>query len=115
MAPDKIKSIIKTIVHDNLKPGAGQAYSYADDKRHPGKKCGNGVYITPKLNIACQYAGGITLGNKNYRLVIMVRVNPSFIREPDTMKDYWIVDGNGNQLRSYRLLIKEDSYIQRRW
>ena len=45
----------------------------------------------------------------------MVRVNPSFIREPDTMKDYWIVDGNGNQLRPYRLLIKESSTIPRMW
>ena len=115
MAPNQIKSIIKTIVHDNLKPGAGQAYNLADDRRHPGKKCGNGVYITPKLNIACQYAGGITLGNKNYRIVIMVRVNPSFIREPVTMKDYWIVDGNGNQLRPYRLLIKESNTIPRMW
>ena len=83
--------------------------------KHPGKKCGTGVYITPKLSIASQYAGGITLGNKNYRLVIMVRVNPSFIREPDTMKDYLIVDGNGNQLRPYRLLIKESSTIPRMW
>ena len=44
---------------------------------------------------------------KNYRIVIMVRVNPSYIREPTTMKGYWIVDGNSNQLRPYRLLIKE--------
>ena len=37
----------------------------------------------------------------------MVRVNPSYIREPTTQKGYWIVDGNSNQLRPYRLLIKE--------
>ena len=114
MQPDKIKGIIKTIVHDNLKPGAGQAYSGAPDKRHPGKKCGNGVYITPKLEVATQYAGMITLGNKSYRLVIMVRVNPSFIREPQNMPGYWIVDGNGNQLRPYRLLIKESNTINLR-
>ena len=49
----------------------------------------------------------ITLGKKNYRLVIMVRVNPSFIRAPTTQPDYWIVDGKPNQLRPYRLLIKD--------
>ena len=107
MPPNQIKDIIKTIVHDNLKPGGGQAFSYAPDSRHPGNKCGNGVYITPNLNVATQYAGCISLGGKSYRLVIMVRVNRSFIREPTTQKGYWIVDGKANQLRPYRLLIKE--------
>ena len=107
MNRNQIKQIIKTIVHDNLKPGAGQAFSMANDSRHPGKLCGNGVYITPNLNIALGYAGFISLGGKNYRLVIMVRVNPSYIREPVTQKGFWIVDGAPNQLRPYRLLIKE--------
>ena len=111
MAGHQIKGIIKTIVHDNLKPGSGQAFSYANDRRHPGKKCNHGVYITPDFNIATNYAGCIPLGGKNYRLVIMVRVNPSFIREPETQKDFWIVDGNANQLRPYRLLIKDANTI----
>ena len=107
MQSSQIKSIIKTIIHDNLKPGAGQACSGCDDIRHKGQKCGNGVYITPNINVALGYAGMITLGKKNYRLVIMVRVNPSFIRAPTTQPDYWIVDGKPNQLRPYRLLIKD--------
>ena len=53
------------------------------------------------------YAGSIKLGNKMYKLVIMVRVNPSKIREPTSQKEYWIVDGKSDQLRPYRLLIKE--------
>ena len=112
MPQDQIKNIIKTIVHENLKPGAGQAYSFSNDRRHPGKKCGNGVYTTPNLNIATGYAGLINLGSKQYRLVIMVRVNPSFIREPDNIKDFWILDGKPNQLRPYRLLIKEANSIR---
>ena len=107
MFPDKIKSIIKTIIHDNLRPGGGQAYSTAQDSRHKGQLCGKGVYITPNINVAYGYAGTICLGKKYYKLVIMVRVNPSFIREPTTMKDYWIIDGKSDQLRPYRLLIKE--------
>ena len=107
MGSDKVKSIIKTIIHDNLKPGAGQACSSYEDRRHKGKLCGNGVYVTPKIEVANSYAGSIVLGKKTYRLVIMVRVKPSLIREPTTQPDYWIVDGNSNQLRPYRLLIKE--------
>jgi len=113
MNGNQIKAIIKTIVHDNLKPGGGQAFAQARDSRHPGKLCNTGVYITPHLNVATQYAGIIPLGGKNYRLVIMVRVNPSFIREPETQKGYWIVDGNSNQLRPYRLLIREDNLGRR--
>jgi hypothetical protein len=107
MKSSELKSIIKTIIHDNLRPGSGQAFSGASDKRHKGQKCGTGVYITPNIDVAFNYAGVITLGKKNYKLVIMVRVKPEFIREPTTQPDYWIVDGKANQLRPYRLLIKE--------
>ena len=107
MQSSQIKSIIKTIIHDNLKPGSGQACAGYPDRRHKGQNCGNGVYVTPNINVAFGYAGFITLGQKNYKLVIMVRVNPSYIREPTTQPDYWIVDGKTNQLRPYRLLIKE--------
>jgi hypothetical protein len=107
MGSEQIKNIIKTIIHDNLKPGSGQAFSAAVDRRHKGQSCGTGVYVTPKIEVAMGYAGTITLGKKNYQLVIMVRVNPSKIREPTTQPDYWIVDGKSDQLRPYRLLIKE--------
>ena len=107
MGGDKIKSIIKTIIHDNLKPGSGQACAQSDDIRHPGQKCGTGVYVTPNINVALSYAGVITLGAKNYSLVIMVRVNPKLVRIAATQKDYWIIDGKADQLRPYRLLIKD--------
>ena len=50
-----------------------------NDSRHSdsGKQCGTGVYFTPSLNIALSYAGSILLGGINYRLVIIVRDNPS--------------------------------------
>ena len=104
---NNLKNLIKTIVHDNLRPGSGQACSRSNDKRHPGQFCGNGVYVTPNINVAHSYAGFLPLGNKTYNIIIMVRVNTKYIREPDTAKDYWIVDGNTNQLRPYRLLLKE--------
>ena len=80
--------------------------------RHPGKLCNKGVYATPNLNITTQYAGSIKLGGKTYRIVVMVWVNPRFIREPEIQKDFWILDRNPNQLRPYRLLIKEANSIQ---
>ena len=116
MQGEQIKGIIKTIIHDNLKPGAGQKFAGAKDCRHPGQLCNKGVYTTPDLNVATQYAGAIPLGGKKYRLIIMSRVNPSFIREPENQNGFWILDGQANQLRPYRLLIREDNTINyRRW
>ena len=107
MSGAELKSLIKTIVHDNLRPGSGQACEYNKDKRHPGKKCGVGVYITPNIDVALNYSGFLPLGNKIYNIVIMVRVNPKYIREAEGSEEYWIVDGKTEQLRPYRLLIKE--------
>ena len=59
-----------------------------------------------------QYAGSIQLDGKAYRIVIMVRVIPRFIREPEHQPDFWILDGNPNQLRPYWLLIKEANSIK---
>ena len=110
---NNLKNLIKTIVHDNLRPGSGQACSGSYDKRHPGKICGNGVYITPNINVAHGYAGILPLGKKTYNIIIMVRVNTKYIREPEYAQDYWIIDGNSNQLRPYRLLIKETEGFRR--
>ena len=107
----QIKNIIKTIIHDNLKPGSGQAFAQSRDCRHPGNLCNIGVYTTPNLAVATQYAGTIPLGGKNYKLIIMSRVNPNYIREPETQKGFWILDGKPNQLRPYRLLIRESNTL----
>ena len=39
----------------------------------------------------------------------MCRVNPKMIREPDKKdkEPYWILNGNSNEIRPYRILIKE--------
>ena len=107
----QIKNIIKTIIHDNLKPGSGQAFAKSRDCRHPGNLCNIGVYTTPNLDVATQYAGTIPLGGKKYKLIIMSRVNPNYIREPETQKGFWILDGKPNQLRPYRLLIRESNTL----
>lgn len=107
---ESLKKIIKTFVLENLRPGGGQAFSHAEDRRHPKNKCGNGVYLTPNINVALSYSGVIPLDNKYYNIIIMARVNPRFIREPTNQPDYWILDGKSNQLRPYRLLFKESNY-----
>ena len=111
---------VKDILEKGFGRGDGQYYS--DDENinklsnPPFEKCGKGVYCTPKIKEAETYAKPIRIGNFNYIVVIMVRVNPYKIRIPVRKPDYWIVSGDdlkiGNirkyddEIRPYRILIK---------
>ena len=109
---DDVKNVTGEICKDTLKPGWSQAHRNCDDKMHPGKKVGDGVYCTPKIETAEEYAGISNINRVNYKTVIMVRVNPSAIRCCDTCEDtrdkiYWVVNGTTDEIRPYRILYKE--------
>jgi hypothetical protein len=108
--PSELKKLIKIIVTENLRAGAGQAYKDAIDWK-TGKKCGIGVYITPYLNVASSYSGRVNLGSKTYRIVLMVKVKWSNVRVPGERKDYWIVDGKNEYLRPYRILLIDEQKL----
>ena len=107
---DQIKQIIKKILEQNLKPGAGQAYSGYDDANHPGQKIGIGVYCTPNRAAAEGYAGKIDVNRFKYKVAFMLRVKPDKIRYSTSCPDYLVLNaGNGNfsELRPYRFLINK--------
>ena len=106
---DQIKQIVKPILENNLRPGAGQAYQYSDDCCHPGQKVGIGVYCTPNITTAEGYAGIIDVNGHNYRVAFMLRVKPDKIRYCSGT-DHWVLNGgNGDfsEIRPYRFLIKK--------
>jgi len=103
----QIKNIVKDIVINNLKSGKGQFYKNSNDAFHEGEKVGEGVYITPKPEVMEEYCGEIKCGEKNYIIGIMARVNPKLIRCPVEKQDYWVINGTDNEIRPYRILIKE--------
>ena len=109
---EQIKQIIKPILENNLKPGAGQAYSTYDDACHPGQKVGVGVYCTPNPNTADGYSGQIDVNGHRYKVAFMLRVKPDKIRYSNSQPDYWVLnagDGNFSEMRPYRFLIKKVS------
>ena len=59
--------------------------------------------MTPFIKIADHYSAPIN----GYKCVLMCRVNPNKIRVPQNEKKYWILNGNFNEIRPYRLLIKK--------
>ena len=102
---------VKGIMNSYLKAGANQYCRNDDDMMHPGKKCGKGVYVTPDIKVAEEYTEGFGVFelNKTYRIVLQCRVNPKKIRQSAREPEYWILNGNGKEIRPYRILIKEVS------
>ena len=106
---DNVKKVTGLIYKGNFKAGARQAHKNCSDKFHSGQKVGIGVYCTPNIKTAEDYAGISKINGKNYKTVLMVRVKPSSIRccnDHDGAKDYWVVNGNNDEIRPYRILYK---------
>ena len=107
---DQIKQIIKPILEQNLKPGAGQACSGHSDLNHPGQTVGVGVYCSPNPTVIDGYAGIIEVNGFSYKVAFMLRVKPDKIRISSSTPDYWVLnagDGNFSEMRPYRFLIRK--------
>ena len=76
--PDKEKVSLYTglIAKKGFKPSTWGSATDDDDKRHPGKKCGLGVYCSPDISYAEGYAGKTEFNGEDYKCVLMLRINP---------------------------------------
>ena len=95
------------IAKSHFKPGCNQVYSEYDDMYHPGKKVGDGVYCSPCPEIMDEYAGICDCEGKQYKVGLMIRVKPSKIRAAEEMSEYWVLNGTTDEMRPYRILLKE--------
>ena len=107
----KVLEKVLNIINDNLREGYGQMYNIqpnTEKNRDIFPYCGIGVYFSPNIDVALKYADRINLGwhNLQFKFVIMARVNPSNRRSPGGTPVIWISDGNDENIRPYRLLIK---------
>ena len=86
-----------------------EEYDYAedDDIRHPGNKVGRGVYCSPNPDVMDNYAGKVEINNEIYKMGFMLRVNPEKIRVPVGNLNFWVLNGNTDEVRPYRILIKK--------
>ena len=48
-----------------------------------------------------------TVNGKKYMMGFMMRVKPDKIRFSNQQKNYWVLDGTTDQMRPYRILVKE--------
>jgi hypothetical protein len=99
------------ILNYNLKEGPGQLYKdqlNVEKNKDKFLYCGEGVYFSPNIEEAEKYAEKTSLGifSFQFQFVFMTRVNPDKIRSPGGTPVDWILNGNDDEIRPYRLLIK---------
>ena len=105
LSSNQVKEALTNIILNNaLIPGKSQNYKNYEDIRNPGNKIGEGVYLTPSINLAEKFSGLISIKGKRYKVVLMARVLIEKIREPKDIK-FWILDQK--YIRIYRILVKE--------
>ena len=98
---------IKDIGFENIKTGVMQEFQDSDDKFHKGEKVGEGIYVTPKPEVSDEYCGKFDYDGKKYKIAFMTRVMPDKIRCPVDNENIWVINGTDNEIRPYRILIKE--------
>ena len=70
--------------------------------------CGEGLYCSPDIQNVEKFAEKKSLGyfNIKFQFALMNRVNPNKIRNPGIFPVCWILSGNNEEIRPYRLLFK---------
>ena len=84
-----------------------QQFHDSEDKYHKGNKVGKGICMTPNPKIMEESCSTYTIFGQPHKIGIMCRVNPKKIRCPKENENYWFINGTDNEIRPYRILIKE--------
>ena len=96
---------------ETLKVGYEQTYkndiNIKEKSKDEFKKCGNGVYLFQDPKIAENTASIIDIGGVRYKVLLMCRVNPKKIRQPQGFPNCWILNPTPSEVRPYRILIKK--------
>ena len=96
--------------YSNLK-NDNPKYKCENGKEDHSKMIGNGILCSPNPEIMEEYAGyadrKANVKGKKYLMGFMMRVKPDKIRYSNDKKDFWFLDGNKDQMRPYRIMVKE--------
>ncbi len=84
-------------------------YENEEDIKNIGKKVGKGIYTTQNPEFMEEITESVNIKGKEYKLGLMLRVNPEKIRCPKNKDELWVVDGNSDEIRPYGILIKSDN------
>ena len=77
-----------------------------EDSNHPVQKVGEGFYCSPNTNFQIVMEKQFKLEIKTYKIGFMLKVKPDKIRISKINRVYWVLNGNSDELRPYKILIK---------
>ena len=100
-------NMINFLNMENIQTGIRQNFKESKDFFHKDKKVGEGIYVTPNPKVLDKYCPIFEYDGTEYKIGFMTRVMPEKIRSPEGEKDYWVINGTDNEIRPYRILIKE--------
>jgi hypothetical protein len=93
----KTAEVLPKIIKEDLRYGERQTHKIV---------VGEGIYCTPLIAIAEEYAGTIELRGKKYKMLMQCRVKPAKIKVCPGNKDYWVLN-DPKDIRPYGICIKE--------
>ena len=86
-------------------------YKCDDPNENHSDTVGVGVYCSPNPNVMEDYASQAvtkaSANGKKYLMGFMMRVKPDKIRISESVPDYWVLNGTTDEMRPYRIMIKE--------
>ena len=106
LSSHKILEMLKNIIETKklIRVKNDRSICSSQDRRHPEKKVGTGIYLSPKIKIAEEFSGKISIDNKKYKVVLMTKVLIDKIKEPFKL-NVWVL--NVEDIKIYRILLKE--------
>jgi hypothetical protein len=88
------------------KKGTEKQYQNEKDTKHDGN-VGVGVFTSPKPELLEANTEMININGVNYKMGLMLRVNPSKIRIPQSNNNIWVIEGISEEIRPYGILLKK--------
>ena len=95
------------LTNDKNANNLSDQYENDDDSRNEGKKVGKGIYCSQLPDKMEEYSQAIDIKGNKFQLGLMLRVNPIKIRAPKSTEDFWVVNGDSDEIRPYGILIKK--------
>ena len=89
-----------------IKDGMSKKYENDTDIKNGGK-VGTGIYVSPYPQVMEENTEIINVNGTNYKMGLMLRVEPKRIKQPQSNNRVWVVEGTSSEIRPYGILLKK--------
>ena len=89
-----------------IKDGMSKKYEDDTDIKNGGK-VGTGIYVSPYPQVMEENTEIINVNGTNYKMGLMLRVEPKRIKQPQSNNRVWVVEGTSSEIRPYGILLKK--------